>query len=90
MLDVVGTYISSDFERNYNEALSEGGAPYSEYIYSTDGKRYSLIGEGIYRKNFKNVALSGGLKYTLAYTNNKYKGDRRMGCTVRTCTVMCR
>lgn len=75
MLDVVGTYISSDFERNYNEALSEGGAPYSEYIYSTDGKRYSLIGEGIYRKNFKNVALSGGLKYTLAYTNNKYKGD---------------
>lgn len=77
MLDVVGTYISSDFERNYNEALSEGGAPYSEYIYSTDGKRYSLIGEGIYRKNFKNVALSGGLKYTLAYTNNKYKGDIR-------------
>lgn len=75
MLDVVGTYISSDFERNYNEALSEGGAPYSEYIYSTDGKRYSLIGEGIYKKNFKNVALSGGLKYTLAYTNNKYKGD---------------
>lgn len=75
MLDVVGTYISSDFERNYNEALSEGGTSYSEYIYSTDGKRYSLIGEGIYRKNFKNVALSGGLKYTLAYTNNKYKGD---------------
>ena len=75
VLNVVGTYISSDYERNYNEALTEGGAPYSEYIYSTDGKRYSLIGEGIYKKSFKNVALSGGLKYTLAYTNNKYVGD---------------
>ena len=75
VLNMVGTYISSDYERNYNESLTEGGTPYSEYIYSTDGKRYSLIGEGIYKKNFKNVALSGGLKYTLAYTNNKYMGD---------------
>lgn len=75
VLNMVGTYISSDYERNYNEALTEGGTPYSEYIYSTDGKRYSMIGEGIYRKNFKNLALSGGLRYTLAYTNNEYIGN---------------
>ncbi len=74
-LNVVGTYIGSDYNRDYTESLTEGGEPYSEYAYSTDGKRYSLTGEGIYKKDFKRVALSAGLKYTLAYTNNEYVGD---------------
>ena len=74
-LNAVGTYIKSDYGRNYTESMTEGGDPFSEYTYNTDGKRYSLIGEGIYKKEFKQVALSAGLKYTLAYTHNRYKGD---------------
>lgn len=48
---MVGTYIGSDYEREYSEAHSEAGAPVSSYDYGTDGSRYSLIGEGIYQKH---------------------------------------
>ena len=39
-LNVVGTYIGSDYEREYSEAYSEAGAPVSSYDYGTDDSRY--------------------------------------------------
>lgn len=74
-LNVVGTYIGSDYEREYSEAHSEAGAPVSSYDYGTDGSRYSLIGEGIYQKTFDKITLTGGIKYMQAYTHNRYTGD---------------
>lgn len=74
-LNAVGTYISSDYARQYTEAYTEAGTPLSSYSYGTDGSRYSLIGEGIYQKTFQKVTLTAGVKYMQAYTHNRYKGD---------------
>lgn len=75
MLNVVGTYINSDYERGYREYLNEPEDPLSVHNYSTDGARYSLIGEGAYRKSFAEIQLSAGLKYMQAYTRNRYTGS---------------
>ena len=74
-LNAVGTYINSDYKREYSEAYTEAGKPVSSYNYGTDGSRYSLIGEGIYQKTFKEVTLTTGVKYMQAYTHNRYMGD---------------
>ena len=73
--NVVGTYIRTDYMRDYQESLTERGAPVSTYNYGTTGNRYSVIGEGIYRKNLGNVVLSAGLNYLYAYTDNHYTGS---------------
>ena len=73
-MNVVGTYLYSDYKRDYRESGEMGGEPSSQYAYATKGKRYSLIGEAGYRKDFSQVALSAGLKYTQAYTSNRYTG----------------
>ena len=39
-----------------------------------DGKRYSVIGEGIYEKELE-TGISAGLKHTQAYTDNVYSGS---------------
>ncbi len=75
MFNVVGTYISSDYERGYREYVDTPENPLSVYDYSTDGARYSLIGEGAYKKSFEKVRLSAGLKYQQAYTRNRYTGS---------------
>lgn len=75
MLNVVGTYIGTDYSRYYNEAEEENGTPLSEYNYDTDGKRYSLIGEGYYSKDFEKVTLGAGLRYLHGYTRNRYRGS---------------
>ena len=74
LLNVVGTYIGTDYSRYYSEADEPGGTPASEYDYDTDGKRYSLIGEGYYSKGFEQVTLSAGLRYLYGYTRNRYRG----------------
>lgn len=75
MLNVVGTYIGSDYERGYREYTQTMDDPLSVHDYSTDGARYSLIGEGAYKKSFEKVSLSAGLKYMQAYTRNRYTGS---------------
>lgn len=74
LLNVVGTYIGTDYSRYYSEAESLDGTPFSEYDYDTDGKRYSLIGEGYYSKDFERVTLAAGLRYLHGYTRNRYVG----------------
>lgn len=74
MLNVVGTYIGTDYARDYAESATADGPPLSEHAYDTDGKRYSLIGEGYYSKAFGRVTLAAGLQYLQAYTRNRYGG----------------
>lgn len=73
-VNVVGTYIATDYQRNYEERDSGSEALLSEYGYATDGKKYSVIGEAIYSKEFDRVNLSAGLRGMQAYTKNIYSG----------------
>ena len=72
-LNTVGTYIYSLYDRSYFEYRDN--EPTSEYAYSTDGKKYSFIGEGLYDKELKPFKLTAGLKYTQGYTKNVYTGS---------------
>ena len=72
-LNTVGTYIYSLYDRSYTEY--QDNMPSSNYAYSTDGKKYSFIGEGIYDKELKPFKLTSGLKYSQSYTDNQYTGS---------------
>ena len=72
-LNAVGTYIGTDYLYDYKEWETEDDI-LSHYAYSTDGKRYSLIGEGIYSKECKHTVLTAGVKGNTAYTENFYTG----------------
>lgn len=72
-LNAVGTYIGTDYLYDYKEWETEEDI-LSHYAYSTDGKRYSLIGEGIYSKEWKHTVLTAGVKGNTAYTENFYTG----------------
>ncbi|MCL1933470.1 MAG: TonB-dependent receptor [Candidatus Azobacteroides sp.] len=71
--NTVGTIISSDYDRSYFEYHDVETGP--TYAYSTDGKKYSFIGEGVYDKEFKPFKLTSGLKYSQSYTENVYTGS---------------
>lgn len=71
--NVVGTYIGTDYLYDYKEWETEDDV-LSHYDYSTDGNRYSLIGEGIYSKEWKHAVLNVGVKGNVAYTKNIYTG----------------
>jgi len=72
--NLVGTYIDTEYLYDYAEYREEE-TPLSRYSYSTDGKRYSLIGEAIYSKEWKKSIFSAGIKGNMAYTNNVYTGN---------------
>lgn len=63
----------TDYLYDYKEWETEDDI-LSHYAYSTDGKRYSLIGEGIYSKEWKHTVLTAGVKGNIAYTENIYMG----------------
>lgn len=72
-LNVVGTYINTKNRSSYTELLS--GEPVVDYYSGIRGKKYSLIGEGIYEKAFKDGGkLSAGVRHTQGYTDNDYNG----------------
>ena len=65
--NVVGTYIGTDYKymsRNYlfNQSPEQSmqADPVNDYSYSTTGRKYSLISEAIYTKEFKNKVFSAG------------------------------
>lgn len=72
--NVVGTYIGTDYLYDYKEYTTDNEQA-SHYFYSTDGKKYSLIGEAVYSKEWEKVLLSAGLKGNTAYTKNIYSGN---------------
>ncbi len=79
--NVVGTYIHTDYDYLMRQYLfdqspeqSMQSDPVNDYSYSTLGKKYSLITEAIYAKEFKNANLSAGGEFTISRTDNDYTG----------------
>ena len=71
--NAVGTYMRTTRQGQYKEFLNN--EPIVDYTSSVKGKKYSLIAEGIYEKNFDNGGrLNTGIKHTQSYTNNLYDG----------------
>lgn len=73
-VNVVGTYIGTDFLRDYNEYKPDAEEPEYRSAYTTNGNKYSLIGEAIYDKTFKPFKMSAGMQHSQAYTKNSYTG----------------
>ena len=73
VLNVVGTYIHSIVGQKYNE--TNAGQSIADIWSDIAGKKYSLIGEGIYEKTFDNSnRFTAGLKHTQAFADNDYTG----------------
>lgn len=71
--DVVASYLDSKNERKFLQKASDGT---DTDVYShTQGEKYSLIGEGIYEKQFDQGKFTGGIKHTQAYLQNRYSGN---------------
>jgi len=80
-LNAVGTFIGTDYTHSQKEYLYAESldktlttTPQNDYSYSTDGKKYSFIGEGIYTKQFEKVGFSAGTNYSISRTDNVYTG----------------
>lgn len=74
MFNLVGTYIKSEIDQIYEETKAEESI--ADIISHVNGKKYSIIGEGIYEKMFENNnRFSAGMKHTQAFANNDYTGD---------------
>ena len=81
-LNLVGTYISTDYqyrmrEYTFNKSPDESvkNAPLTDYSYDATGRKRSLIGEVTYSKNWKQMALSVGGQYNISHTDNIYVGS---------------
>ena len=81
-LNLVGTYIGTDYqyrmrEYTFNKSPDESvkSAPLTDYSYDATGRKRSLIGEGTYSKNWKQMALSVGGQYNISHTDNIYVGS---------------
>ena len=48
----------------------------SDILSNVDGDKYSIIGEGIYERQFEAGRLGGGLKHTQSWTDNTYLLER--------------
>lgn len=71
--NVVGTYINTKNRSSYTEWLND--EPVVDFYSGVRGKKYSIIGEGIYEKGFENGGrLSTGVRHTQGYANNEYAG----------------
>ena len=81
-LNLVGTYIGTDYqyrmrEYTFNKSPEESvkSTPLTDYSYDATGRKRSLIGEGTYSKNWKQMALSVGGQYNISHTDNIYVGS---------------
>lgn len=81
-LDLVGTYLNSDYSRIYS--MTETGNTPIEIFSKTEGKKYSLIGEAIYERPLGKGKFSSGLKHTQSYMNNQYDGNINNQVTMNT------
>ena len=82
--DVVATYLDSKEERAFvQEALNNDDAT-TAILSQTKGGKYSVIGEGIYEKQFDAGKFTGGIKHTQAYLQNKYSGNTTGKVTMNT------
>lgn len=74
IFNAVGTYIYSDINKIYNESANNTTLTSIHNI--VNGKKYSIIGEILYNKEFdKGYILTAGAKHTQGYAKNNYTGD---------------
>lgn len=73
VFDVVGTYLDIESKRNYTE--TQNGVKLTDIVSNITGKKYSIIGEGIYEKIFKPGRLSIGVKHSQNFSKNEYDGS---------------
>ena len=71
--DVVGTYLSSNNQRTYS--MTEIGQSPIEIFSKTEGDKYSLIGEAIYKRPLGKGKFTTGMKHNQATMDNVYDGD---------------
>ena len=75
-LDVVGTYIGSKTNRHFEQTpLSGTFADTADVFSSVKGDKWSLIGEGIYEKEWEKVALTVGVRHNQQWVENTYCGN---------------
>ena len=71
--DVVASYLDSKNERTFVQNSPDN---VETNIHSqTKGKKYSVIGEGIYERQFCKGKFTGGIKHSQAYLQNNYSGN---------------
>ncbi len=74
--NVVGTYIDTEYGYSYKtfeNNLFE--TPQQHYWYNTQGKRYSLIADARYNKQFDSFRFVCGLNHSEGYVENIYTGS---------------
>ena len=72
IFNMVGTYINTNANQMYQEWKND--ILLSDILSNVDGDKYSIIGEGIYERQFEAGRLGGGLKHTQSWTDNTYGG----------------
>lgn len=72
MFNLVATYIGTDVKARYSE--TEGDRLLTDIATRIEGRKYSLIGEGLYEKEFGSGRLSGGVKHAQSFSDNIYGG----------------
>lgn len=73
IFNLVGTYINSTINQVYMEKKDD--KLITDIVSDVEGKKYSIIGEGIYEKTFESGGrFTVGLKHNQGFTNNKYSG----------------
>lgn len=74
IFNLVGTYIKSEIEQKYEELHND--QPVADILSDVEGKKYSIIGEGIYEKGFENGSrFSAGFKHNQSFADNEYSGN---------------
>jgi hypothetical protein len=71
IFNLVGTYNYADNSRLYQER-SLDNVLLTNIKEDVIGKKYSLIGEGIYEKKMGTKNFSAGIRHTQSYSDNKY------------------
>ena len=75
--DVVGTYINTHSDRRFLQTPLRGSASTdtTDVISRVRGDKWSLIGEAIYEKEWKNIMLTVGARHNQQWVKNTYLGS---------------
>lgn len=82
--DIVASYLDSKNERTFMQKPLENEDADTDIYSRTKGEKYSIIGEGIYEKQFNTGKFTGGVKHTQAYLQNGYSGNVENKITMNT------
>lgn len=82
--DIVASYLDSKNERTFMQKPLENEDADTDIYSQTKGEKYSIIGEGIYEKQFNTGKFTGGVKHTQAYLQNRYSGNVENKITMNT------